>query len=165
MATAERNSSIPRNYGYAQLNFTAYDLDSSDFQTIDLDCDQMPGSQGYSTTPCSETTDDDMDSTEAPFEMCYTRSSISSTSTGTSRDSSMKATQDQFMDYVIKKLNAHSQTISAKETRSTTKDPHRGDVDLEDARLWMKILSSAQTVRDARAKRKSRRNVSDVDGR
>jgi len=169
MAGASRSSSIPRNYGSAELNLTAFDLNEIAPQMTQSACPGWQHQQCHSTTPSSETSDDNTDDTEIGLELRYTRSNSSSVDSISSLDSGSKPSnygttscsprtrgeQDALIEDVIGRLGAYS-LVAAREERRVNKKPAlpRTPVSGEDAALWMRVWGSAHAVKEARTRRR-----------
>lgn len=169
MATASRSSSIPRNYGSTQLNFTSFDFDFSNTQTL-VDAQarwQQPYCQG--ATPCSETSEENEDDNDIGLELCYTRSnsssgriSLSQESRSSARSDGQRASspktrrdQDAFIDDVIERLSAYSLTAAREERRMNRKvSASRTPASGEDAALWLRVWGSAHAVKEGRTSRR-----------
>lgn len=169
MAASSESSSIPRNYGSAQLNFTAFDFNLSNAQTHMHTHTQWQQPHLRSVTPNSETSEGNEGDAETGVELRYTRSNSSSTSTSSSAMSangpcsargqasppSTRAEQDALIEGVIEKLSAYTLTATREERCMRKKivapgTPGSG----EDAALWMRVWGSAHAAKDARARRR-----------
>lgn len=171
MASSSRSSSIPRNYGSTELNFTAFDFNQLAPQKVYYGCPEWQDQQCHSTTPSSEISEEHIDETEGVLELCYTRSNSSSGDNPSSpgsgsglsdhnralSPSSNRKEQDAFIEDVIGRLGAYSLT-AAREERRLNKKPtlSRTPVSGEDAALWMRVWGSAHAVREARTRKRTK---------
>lgn len=169
MASASRSSSIPRNYGSAELNFSAFNFNQLAPQKIQNACPEWQHQQCHSTTLYSETSEDNTNEIDIGLELCYTRSNSSSVDGSSSLDTGSRlpnygtasssprtrGEQDALIEDVIGRLSAYSLTAAREERRVNKKPPlPRTPVSGEDAAIWMRVWGSAHAVKEARTRRK-----------